>query len=57
MLEIVTSVSHDDDSYGVLTIVDVTMTVVGVIMMILRRCGDNSCGGRGLSVVTVSPVK
>jgi hypothetical protein len=33
-LEIVTSMSHDDDSYGVLTIVDVIMTTVGVIMMI-----------------------
>jgi len=34
MLEMVTSMSRDVDSYGVVTIVDVMMTIVGVIMMI-----------------------
>jgi hypothetical protein len=34
VLEIVTSMSYYDDSYGVLAIVDVMMTIVGVIMMI-----------------------
>lgn len=33
MLKMVTSMSRDVDSYGVVTIADVMMTIVGVIMM------------------------
>ena len=48
---------RDVDSYGVVTIVDVMMTIAGVIMMIQRGGGDNGCGGRGVSVIITLPVK
>jgi hypothetical protein len=47
-----------DDSYGVVTTVDVMMTIGGVKMMIQRRCVENGCWGGGVvSVVTALPVK